>query len=281
MKRIFFILLATLIVCPFTAFAQEEESTDNVSRTDSIIQANSKLWKGNNILFSLGYSTGSFDRGKYNGGKLDSRWGASFKSGRNIMVHRKPIANLVKFGIFIGAELTYLNFEKGHGSLSDITGGSDDDYSDYGDYYDGYGSGYDDDYGDEDGDTFTLGSHYLNVGIAIGPTATFMPFYWCSNKNVARIKVRPFFHVIPCYSALIVSNEDETNFHGAFSCFYAGGFELMWRKLSVGFEWKGGRARYKDLGGELFGNNDVWVGADTKKPRMGSKMFTVSIGVEF
>lgn len=250
------------------------DSDFTVDSQSDVIADNQRFWKGGNKLFSVGFTTGSFDKGRYNGGKLTSRWGVAFKAGRNIYVHPKPIANLVKFGIFIGAELNYMNFEKGHGSISSITGGN---------YYDDDDDYYDDDYYDDD--YVSLGSHYLTAGLAIGPTATFMPFYWCSNPNVARIKVRPFFHVVPSYSALIVSDEDDAEVHGAFACLFSGGFELIWRKLSLGFEWKGGRARYKDFVSDLMDevyNNDLWIGAgQQKQPRMGCKMFTFSIGIEF
>lgn len=249
-----------------------------LNEKEAIISDNARFWKGNNKLFSLGFATGSFDLGKYNGGKLTSRWGVGLKGGGNIMVHPKPIANIVKFGIFIGADITYLNFKKGHGSLSGIFGGEEDDYNYEDDYY------YEDD--DDNEIMISLGTHYLAAGVAIGPTATVMPFYWCANPNVARIKVRPYFQVVPSYSALIVSDEDNMEVHGAFACLFAGGFELMWRKLSIGFEWKGGRARYKDFVGDLIddmsGVGNVWVGAgNQKQPRYGCKMFTISLGVEF
>lgn len=242
----------------------EEYSSADASVKDKsdIIADNRQLWAGARSLLSVGFTTGSFDRGKYNGGELNSKWGVAFKGGRNIMVHRNPIANLLKFGIFIGVDLNYMNFEKGHGSLSGIMNGSYDDT-------------------DED---VTLGSHYLAGGIAVGPTATVMPFYWCRNKNVARLKIRPFFNLVPSYSALLISNDVETEIHGAFELMYSGGFEIIWRKLSVGFEWKGGRARYKNLLGDMEGlvPDNVWVGGSDKsrQPRLGSKMFTVSIGLE-
>lgn len=307
MKKIFKLAAVALIgFASFPAYAQEEKTSGvlppvetpaleeadadytpvengydgldsgfTLDRKTEIINDNERFWRHNNKLFSIGYSTGSFDLGKYNGGKLTSRWGVGIKGGRNIMVHPRPIAHLVKFGIFVGVEVNYLNFKKGHGSLSGIMG------SDYDDYYD-------DDYNYDDDDYVSLGTHYLTAGLAIGPTATVMPFYWCANPNVARIKVRPFFHVVPSYSALVVSDEDEAEIHGAFACLFSGGFELIWRKLSVGFEWKGGRARYKSLIGDLMGdedfNDNLWVGtgdSGKKQPRYGCKMFTVSIGVEF
>lgn len=307
MKNIKLFITAILIAAPAYLYAQEDNgeilprketpeleqadadytTVDNsgelldpgftVDQKEAIISGNERFWKGNNKIFSVGFSTGWFDFGKYNGGKLDSRWGASLKFGRYFNLHPKPIAHIVKFNLFFGTDITYLNFEKGHGSIKDMLGNNDDYYDDdWNDYYP-----------DEPEQSATLGTHYLNIGLGIGPAATLMPFYWCANPNVARIKLRPYFLVVPAFSALIVSNDDETEFHNAFGCFFAGGFEITWRKLSVGFEWKGGRARYKglsDMLGDYYDEvpDNIWVGNEsTKKPRYGCKMFTVSLGVTF
>ncbi|MDE6468525.1 MAG: hypothetical protein K2L28_06465 [Muribaculaceae bacterium] len=219
---------------------------------------NSDLWKGNNKELQLGYVSGSFDLGA-DGGKLDSRWGASLKSVRNIYLHRGPIGGFLKFGLHLGTDMSYMNFEKGHGSLSDITSGDFD--------------------GD---DCLSLGKHYLAIGAAVGPTATFMPFINSSNRNLARLKFRAFFHVVPSYAAYITSSDDEgTDFHSAFCCYFSGGLNVMWRKLNVGVEWKGGRAKYKGLGGSMMGDDVTDLFYDGGKIRYGSKMFSVNIGFAF
>ncbi len=234
----------------------QPRSLDDNDKKD-IIESNKRFWKGSKKLISLGYTTGSFDLGGADG-KLESRWGASFTAGRNIYVHRKPIANFLKFGIFIGAQISYMNFEKGRGSLSDLTGGWDDEY-------------------DEDYMEPTLGKHYLNAGVAVGPTATFLPFFASGNSQLARLKFRTYFHVVPSYSALILSDDEEADMNGAFTCLFSGGLQVLWRKLMIGVEWKGGRAKYKSLFGEYDG---IWVG-NVKSPRLGCRMFTASIGLCF
>ncbi len=228
----------------------------SVDSKDELIDANNRFWKGSKKYISLGYTTGSFDLGGPDG-KLDSRWGASFAGVRNIYVHRGPIANFLKFGIMIGGEISYMNFEKGRGSLSDLSGGWDED--------------------SEEGWEPSLGKHYLNAGVTVGPSATFLPFYSSGNSQLARLKLRAFFNVVPSYSALIVSDDEEADFNGAFTCLFSGGLQVIWRKLIVGLEWKGGRARYKSLLGDYDG---IWVG-NVKSPRLGCKMFTASIGISF
>lgn len=234
-----------------------EETTDNK-------EVNQKFWRGGNKVTSLGYTTGSFDLGGTDD-SFKSRWGLTFRANRNVYFHKSAIAGLVKIGLKFGLDVNYMNFEKGHGNLSDVITGGD---------------GYD--------DSFALGKHYVTGGLAIGPTVTVMPFAMFSDADLARIKIRPYFNVVPSYSAFIVSDEDDMEVHGAFTCFFSGGFEIIWRKLSLGFEWKSGKARYKDLVGdlmdEIYGEYEDGLNplpAETKKPKSTAKMFTISIGLAF
>lgn len=41
------------------------------------------------------------------GNAFESKFGASFSSGRNIYLHKKPIANILKFAIDFGSEINY------------------------------------------------------------------------------------------------------------------------------------------------------------------------------
>lgn len=242
-----------------TLLVEETPVYHSIDSTDEVIEANKRFWKGSKKFISLGYTTGSFDLGGKDG-MLNSRLGFSFTGARNIYVHRGPIGGFLKFGIFIGAQVSYMNFEKGHGSLSDLTGGGWEDYED-----------------EEEMVQPTLGKHYLNAGVTVGPSATFLPFFASTNDKLARLKFRTYFNVVPSYSALVISDDDEADLNGAFTCLFSGGLQVIWRKLMIGVEWKGGRARYKSLMGDYDG---IWVG-NVKSPRLGCKMFTASIGLSF
>lgn len=215
-----------------------------------------KVWAKGNKTISLGYTTGSFDMGANLQGKLDSRWGLTFNSTRNYYLHRKPIAGLLKFGLEWGTNINYMNFEKGSGSLKDIANSMD---------------------GDE---APSLGTHYMAAGIALGPTITVAPFIHASSLNLARLKFRAFFHVVPSYAAFITSNEDETNFHSAFCCFFAGGLNVQWRKLNIGFEYKYGRAKYSDMMSDLVSDEvPDKIFYNGGKPKFNAEMLTFSIGL--
>lgn len=224
---------------------------------------NQRFWKKGNKELRIGYTFASLDKGASYGGEIDGRVGVSLDIMRNIYLHRGAIGGFLKIGLQFGPQLTYVNFEKGHGSIKDALGGGDEEK-------------------DEDL-TLNLGSHQLMAGVGIGPTLTFMPFFRSNNSNLARLKFRAHFNVVPGYSAYITSDEDEVSFHNAFACMFAGGLNIQWRKLDVGFQYKGGRATYKDLVEEI---SNGMMGFDPfertgKKPRFASNFYTINIGLVF
>ena len=244
MKNRILLALALILLCaPFSLRAADPDQVD-------------KVWKGGNKELLFGYNTGSFDLGSM-GGKLESRWGASIPSIRNIGLH-KPIAGMLKFGIHLGQQIDYLNFEKGTGSLKDFAEG----------------------FGDSDVES-SLGKHYLTAGLVVGPTLTIAPFINSGNLNLARLKVRLFFHVVPSYAGYITSSEDETDFHSAFVLFYSGGLNLIWRKLNVGVEWKGGRGKYHGLANKFLFEEADDLFYNAGNPRYGTRMFSVKLGLAF
>lgn len=237
------------------------------SETDSVPDGNRHLWQKDKREFRLGYTIADFDRGPYNGGILHSRFGIGLDIMCNVYLHREAIGGFLKFGIQFGGQINYVNFEKGKGKLS------------LGSIY-GDGDGGDGDYDDE---TLALGTHLFAAGIGVGPTATFMPFFKANNPNLARLKFRMYFNVVPSYSGFIQSREDDTQWNSAFACNFAGGLNILWRKLDIGFQYKGGKARYRDTVSDIEESvTDVSSGfAKGKMPRFASNFYTISIGVVF
>ncbi|MBD5234217.1 MAG: hypothetical protein HDS65_08585 [Bacteroidales bacterium] len=274
MKNFRYIIAALLVAfCAVSGMAKStSKQTEEISLDD-----NQRFWRKDSKELRIGYTMGNMDRGIFYGGKIDSRLGVSLDMMRNIYLHRKAIGGFMKVGLQFGLQVNYLNYEKGHGSLSfgSIFGGEEEDDPDY-DY------GYDDDYNYDDEGSIALGTHGLNMGIGIGPTLTFMPFHKSSNANLARLKFRAYFNAVPSWSAFIISSDDEMKLHNAFTCLYAGGFSILWRKLDIGFQYKGGRVRYKDLVQDIMNGEmgNPWVGR-TKNPRYGTNMYTISIGLVF
>lgn len=270
-------IVATTVSSCFTAHADEQTSNtsiytdatftvDSASESDTVkvntsknnLVLNSNIWKYKRK-FMLGYTTGTLDQKKRFGGEISSRWGVSMISGRNIYLHRGPIGGFLKFGLNLDLNLNYMNFAKGVGSFSDIM--------------------HPDDEGDED-ETVSLGRHYLTVGFAIGPTATFAPFYASSNRRLASLVFRPYFHVVPSYACYMISDEEDTELHNAAAIWCAAGMEIQWKRLIVGLEWKGSTAKYKSTVDSLI--SEIEDEYEAEKPhKFDMNMFNFSIGLAF
>lgn len=236
------------------------------SDMDSVPDANQRLWSKDKREFRLGYTMADFDRGPYNGGILQSRFGIALDMMGNVYLHRKAIGGFLKFGIQFGGQINYINFEKGKGKLSlgGMFNGADEGDSD---------SNYED---------ITIGTHLFVAGIGVGPTATFMPFFKSNNPNLARLRFRVYFNVVPSYSGFIKSNEDDTQWNSAFACNFASGLNIFWRKLDIGFQYKGGKARYRDTVSDIEESVTGVSGFEKgKMPRFATNLYTISIGIVF
>lgn len=242
---------------PQASTTQESESFETQTSKNNLAQ-NSDIWKYKRK-FMLGYTTGTLDQKKRFGGEISSRWGASITYGiAHIYLHRGPIGGFLKFGLNIDMNLNYMNFAKGSGKISDIMHPNDDG---------------------EIG-AISLGRHYFTSGLAIGPSASFAPFYASSNKRLASLIFRPYFHVVPSYAAYIISEDDDTEVHGAFALWCAAGLELQWKHLIVGFEWKGSTAKYKGFLDSLI--SEIADGYEAEgSHKFDVNMFNFSIGFAF
>lgn len=222
------------------------------------IADDSQIWKYKRRIM-VSFTTGTLDQKKRFGGEISSRWGVSIISGRNIYLHRKAISGFLKFGLNIDLNLNYMNFAKGTGKISDIMHPDNSDV---------------------DFESISLGRHYITSGIALGPNATFAPFFASANRNLASLKFRPYFHVVPSYAAYLISDNEETEIHGAFALWCAAGMEIQWKRLIVGFEWKGCTARYKGMMDSMISAfEDNYEAEESNK--FDTNMLNFSIGFSF
>lgn len=235
----------------------EPDSVEETSFVDNLAQ-NNDIWKYKRK-FMLGFTTGTLDQKKRFGGEISSRWGVSIVFGRNIYLHSKPIGGFLKFGLNIDAAINYMNFAKGSGKISDIMHPGDDDY--------------------EMG-AVSLGRHYLTSGLAVGPTASFAPFYASNNRKLASLIFRPYFHVVPSFATYIISDDDDTELHNAFAFWCAAGLEIQWKRLIIGFEWKGCTAKYKGMMEDIMSAVDDGYEAEGSH-KFDMNMLNFSIGLAF
>lgn len=247
---------ALCIICS-AAFCSPSYAQDNSSANSSASQTyNDDIWRFKRKVM-VGFTTGELDQKARFGGKISSRWGASFTMGRNIYLHKKPIAGFLKIGLNIDGAFNYMNFAKGSGSLSNIIGGNF-----------------------EDAEEISLGRHYLTAGVAIGPNATFAPFYASQNRKLAALVFRPYFHVVPSFATYMVSDNDDMEMHNAFALWCTAGVEIQWKRLIFGMGWKGCTAKYKGMMDNLMSEFEENYEASGSY-KFDTNMFNISIGLAF
>lgn len=257
MKRL---ITACALLIATASVTNAQENTDSLTqRIDSLENAlNSmvekeqireeadhinKVWKQKKI-FNIGFMNQTLKNVDIDE-KLESKSAFFLQMGRTISLHKKPIANVLKIGLDWVTDISYASYEK-----------IDEDYieDEFGDDYfdDEY---YEDEEGDILGDLFgmDLGRHQLSVGLGIGPSITYAPF---ANKrsSIAHLKINTYFRFTPSFSAIIFSNDDETEFNNAFCLYKNWGIGLQWKALYAGFETRWGEAKYKmtDFGEDMF-----------------------------
>lgn len=171
----------------------------------------------------------------------------SFSSGRNIYLHKKPIANILKFAIDFGSEINYAQYK-------DLIGDYNYSDNDFG-YTDESDNNYDLGYEDEEED-MDLGLHHIDVGLHIGPSISINP--------VSHLKILAYFRFVPSYSMLILSEE----FYQGFTPIFSYGGEISYKFIGIGIEGRTGSAKYKDMIAEYEGTDALKIKYKTSAMRV-------------
>lgn len=95
------------------------------------------------------------------------------------------------------------------------------------------------DYDFETGELYSEKAHQLEYGMQIGPSVTINPIH--------HLKVSAYFRVTPSYSMMYFNEE----FYHHYATFCNTGFAVSWKVLSVGCEWRWGKASYNGLSIDL------------------------------
>ena len=142
--------------------------------------------------------------------------------GRNIFLHKKPIAGMIKFGLDIGLDLNYMWMDK-EAEHSDYEGPS------------GYlGS----EPVEESSDMemlAKLSGHHISIGLAAGPSVTINP--------VSKLRVCGYAHFVP--SASFFAQGMSLNV--GFSPMMKYGLEASFGAIGVGVEYNHGLNTYTDM----------------------------------
>ena len=280
MKKLFRLVLSTVILTGQSIFAQEADSeVQSSQREDSLLQVvnelsdrvqktedaarNERIWKKRAKYFNIGYITNQTLTDKVD---AEAEWKSDFcvslPFGKTYYLHKKPLLNMIKFGI----DATWFELSYAKYSEPDVfaEGGS------YTRAYNDYSSGYDD-YYEED---FDLGIHQIDASMHVGPSVTVNP--------VGDLKVAAYFHYVPTYSMVVI---DDSFGHGYVSNF-AFGASVAYKAISVGIEHRWAKkATYNGLSFDEEGMDydapDFEDVIESDKWKMKSKSFRVFLSFRY
>lgn len=166
------------------------------------------------------------------GEKVSANYGFMMGLTKTYFVHPNPIGGFVKFGIeATWFDITYINYKDfGKVGLGDYGYDPDEDLK-----YD-----------------FDLGMHQIDLGMGVGVSATFAPFYRHSNA-LNELKFKAYVNFMPTYSMVLRSDkneegDDEVKFSGAFVPYFTCGAQASWKVISLFVEGRWGSANYKFTG---------------------------------
>ena len=280
MKKLFWLVLSTVILTGQSIFAQEADSeVQSSQREDSLLQVvnelsdrvqktedaarNERIWKKRAKYFNIGYITNQTLTDKVDAeAEWKSDFGVSLTFGKTYYLHKKPLLNMIKFGI----DATWFELSYAKYSEPDVfaEGGS------YTRAYNDYSSGYED-YYEED---FDLGIHQIDASMHVGPSVTVNP--------VGDLKVAAYFHYVPTYSMVVI---DDSFGHGYVSNF-AFGASVAYKAISVGIKHRWAKkATYNGLSFDAEGMDydapDFEDVIESDKWKMKSKSFRVFLSFRY
>lgn len=206
---------------------------DDTPAADAVNTASGKKKKGvwdrkkfMNLSYGMQTLTPDF------GDEIPGKMSFAYVSGRNIYLHRKPIAGMIKFSIDLGADINYAQYGdlSGEYNMSSVM--------------------------PEDSKGIS-GRHQLDVGLFVGPAISVNP--------VSDLKVSAYFRAVPAFSGILL---DMTEINGAFVPYFTYGAEISWRWIGLGFECRTGSAGgYTNLMGAIQGLDCIKTGYSTSTMR--------------
>lgn len=233
MKKFIYYFFAVLF--PLGVYAQETPVNGvNPDKVDSLTQVvdalssrvkeseddrrNESIWKKRSKYFQFGYMNQTLNNQDIPDLKWKSDFGVSLSFGRTFYLHRKPLFNMLKFGLdATWMDISYAKYSQPEGWGKEPFGPSEQFYP------------------DEDGEDIDLGVHQVELGLHVGPSITLNP--------VSHLKVSGYFHFIPSGSIIIMNDEANASYVSNFAI----GGAIAYKAVSLGIESRWGKAKYNSF----------------------------------
>ncbi len=247
-----------------------QKKEDNRSKTEY----DNAVWK-RKAHIKIGFSTQKMeDADNAANMSYKSQMGYIFEWGKTFYLHKKPIANVMKVGLdWSWIDLSFAKYKSGTGiHINNPTG-------DVSDYVDGNGNYTGGDINTGDIITGDLGVYSLSVGMSVGPSVTFSPFYGVG-KGFQHILAQTYFHVTPSYTGIIISSKDDnTEVKSGYTTYFKWGINVSYKIISVGYEYRWGKSKFNSLALDLNGNDEsestIYEKDEKQKIKFGTSVFYI------
>ena len=191
-----------------------------------------------------------------------SDWAVSLKRSRTIKFHKRPISDILLFGLeFSAMDISVSHFKKNEGAYFNsskkfqVEGEEEQRY-----YY-----------------RMPFGSEMYNLyyGLHIGPSITIAPFAHMKSRGLANIRLQGYFTIgYRAAFSILTKNEMDVNFvnrddddyredfekfNDVLKCNWATGLtttwglRLNWKRIGIGYEVVKGDLKYKSFSTNIFG----------------------------
>lgn len=284
------ILSAFALMCAVFSYAQGsitsddeplniDEDTTSVSSLDEIVKTQEmvytkkfrdevvqNVWKRKRS-FSIAYTTASLegDLQMYNPTrdayelvtqKFKNDWGLTMKAATTVRFHKRPIADIVSFGLdYSLLDLSVNHYKELEGDKlykSDETWPEDIDGKTRNPHYIPWG----------------LQMYNFTYGMNLGPSIGIAPFARFKNPQLAHLRLHLYFNVGYRASLLLMKGNDDKDAaqlrdekvkessklqwgHGFYTMF---GVRMSWKGIGIGYELVNGSQNYKSVETEIYGS---------------------------
>lgn len=189
--------------------------------------------------FNVAYSPQKINSDLYRP-ELKSDYAVGITWGRSYYLHKKPLANMVRFAL--NWSFFDLNIAQYSAPYSSRVDEGDDDLSSGGlasaSYYpsartDDFTGNEGDDYWEEDYEEVASNQYKMEVGMQIGPAVIVNP--------ISHLMIQAYFHYAPTYSILL---DEDMNYYGGYASFFNTGVALSYKAIGLGIEARWGNTTY-------------------------------------
>lgn len=189
--------------------------------------------------FNVAYSPQKINSDLYRP-ELKADYAVGITWGRSYYLHKKPLANMVRFAL--NWSFFDLNIAQYSALYSSRVDEGDDDLSSGGlasaSYYpsartDDFTGNEGDDYWEEDYEEVASNQYKMEVGMQIGPAVIVNP--------ISHLMIQAYFHYAPTYSILL---DEDMNYYGGYASFFNTGVALSYKAIGLGIEARWGNTTY-------------------------------------